>query len=53
MGQWLKLNGEAIYGTRTWNVYGEGPQKIVEGHLSEFKNSEAVAQDIRFTQKNG
>lgn len=53
MGQWLKLNGEAIYGTRTWNVYGEGPQKIVEGHLSEFKNNEAVAQDIRFTQKNG
>ena len=53
MGQWLKLNGEAIYGTRTWNVYSEGPQKIVEGHLSEFKNSEAVAQDIRFTQKNG
>jgi alpha-L-fucosidase len=23
-GDWLKVNGEAIYGTRPWNVYSEG-----------------------------
>lgn len=51
IGAWLKINGEAIYGTRPWKIYGEGPQKIVEGHLSENKNPGAGAEDIRFTSK--
>jgi alpha-L-fucosidase len=51
MGQWLKLNGQAIYETRPWKIYGEGPQRIVEGHLSERKNKDATAEDIRFTTK--
>ena len=52
MGEWLKINGDAIYGTRPWKVYGEGPTKVVEGHLSERKNADNTAEDIRFTQKN-
>ena len=53
MGDWFKINGEAIFDTRPWKIYGEGPQEIVEGHLSENKNPEAVAEDIRFTTKDG
>jgi alpha-L-fucosidase len=25
IGAWMKINGEAIYATRPWNVFGEGP----------------------------
>jgi len=49
MGDWLAINGEAIYGTRPWKIYGEGPAEVVEGHLSEHKNPDNTARDIRFT----
>lgn len=51
MGQWLTINGEAIYETRPWKIYGEGPTEVVEGHLNESENADNVAQDIRFTAK--
>ena len=31
IGGWLAQNGEAIYGTRPWKVFGEGPTQISEG----------------------
>ncbi|MFS4466691.1 alpha-L-fucosidase [Maribacter sp. 2210JD10-5] len=52
IGEWLKHNGEAIYGTRPWKIYGEGDAKVIEGHLSEDKNPDNTAKDIRFTTKN-
>ncbi len=51
LGNWLKVNGEAIYGTRSYEIYGEGPTKIAEGHLSEDKNEDLGAEDIRYTQQ--
>ncbi|MBU3024223.1 alpha-L-fucosidase [Zobellia galactanivorans] len=51
IGEWLKQNGEAIYGTRPWHVYGEGSTRVIEGHLSERKNPDNTADDIRFTVK--
>ncbi len=51
MGDWLKINGEAIYGTRPFKIYGEGSTKVIEGHLSEDKNKDNTSEDIRFTTK--
>jgi len=51
IGEWLNINGEAIYGTRPWKIFGEGPSKIKEG---SFTDNEIVftPQDIRFTMKD-
>ncbi|NMH86811.1 alpha-L-fucosidase [Flavivirga algicola] len=53
IGDWLKINGEAIYDTRPWLVYGEGPTQVNKGHHSEKKNKVFTSQDVRFTQKKG
>ena len=51
VGGWLKQNGEAIYGTRPWKVYGEGPTKNPGGPFSEQKENPYTPQDVRFTTK--
>ena len=53
IGAWLKVNGEAIYGSRPWKIYGEGPTETVEGHLSEQRNKQMGPEDIRFTTQGG
>jgi alpha-L-fucosidase len=51
IGDWLRVNGEAIYGTRPWHTYGEGQAKVVTGHLKERENDPLTGEDIRFTSK--
>jgi len=53
VGSWLKTNGDAIYGTRPWKIYGEGPTKIVEGAFHDTDAQPFTARDFRFTTKNG
>ena len=47
------MNGEAIYGTRPWKVFGEGPTKVVEGSFNDTKRPPFSSADFRFTSKAG
>ncbi|WP_114791126.1 alpha-L-fucosidase [Niabella yanshanensis] len=56
IGQWMSMYGEAIYDTRPWRIYGEGPAMQEAIPLSgqgfnEGKGKPFTAADIRFTAK--
>jgi alpha-L-fucosidase len=49
MADWMKINGEAIFGTRPWTVYGEGT--VGFKGVAFRASSKFTAKDIRFTRK--
>lgn len=51
-GELFRTNGKGIYGSRPWEVFGEGPLVIKEGRGNENRKSWSP-QDIRFTTKDG
>jgi alpha-L-fucosidase len=55
IGKWTPANGEGIYGTRPWKIYGEGPSTQKNQAKGQFGGVKDVrpyeASDIRFTTK--
>lgn len=51
VGAWLKINGDAVYGTRPYKIYGEGPTKVKPGAFHDTDTLNYTAEDFRFTTK--
>ncbi len=47
---WMQINGDAIYETRPWKIFGEGPHAIKTGSFQGNSISALGADDIRFTR---
>lgn len=50
IGSWMQTNGEAIYATRPWKTFGEGPNTVKAGSFSGSSTATLNSKDIRFTR---
>ncbi|UDF02595.1 alpha-L-fucosidase [Asticcacaulis sp. AND118] len=48
---WMSRFGDAIYGTRPWRIFGEGPTQVGTGMFGERDQKSFTSEDIRFTTK--
>lgn len=58
LGDWFEVNGEGIFATRPWLIYGEGPSTLEQIPLNaqgfnEGNHAPYTSEDIRFVTKNG
>ncbi len=53
MAAWMAVNGEAIFATRPWRSFGEGPTEVASGMFNEAAAKPFTAEDVRYTTKAG
>jgi alpha-L-fucosidase len=52
--KWMSTNSDAIYSSRPWRIFGEGPAASAganEASFNEEKRKDLTAADVRFTTK--
>lgn len=57
IAEWMKINEEAVFSTRPWKIFGEGPVAETSNPLhaqgfNEGKHKQYTAEDIRFVTKD-
>jgi len=50
IGSWMQTNGEAIYATRPWKTFGEGPHAAKSGAFAGHSTASLDSRDVRFTR---
>lgn len=53
IGKWLDKNGEMIFGSKPYKVYGEGAVNREEGGFKDAEVLDYTSEDFRFTEKDG
>ncbi|MCR4806628.1 MAG: alpha-L-fucosidase [Lachnospiraceae bacterium] len=53
IGEWIRLNGEALYESEPYKIYGEGPTKVEDGGFNDGKVKEFTSGDFRFLAGRG
>ncbi len=48
--EWMSVNSEAIFETRSWKIFGEGPNKVSAGAFHGDTVAKLGARDVRFTR---
>jgi alpha-L-fucosidase len=51
IGEWLRSYGEAVYGTRPWKVFGEGPTGVGAGQFTDMARQDYTSSDVRYTTR--
>ncbi|WP_299546854.1 alpha-L-fucosidase [Seonamhaeicola sp.] len=53
VGNWMEVNGEGIYATRPWKVFGEGPMydAVVSGKPTMVKQADEMGNVLRYTKR--
>ena len=53
IGKWLQKNGDGIYDTVAWKMFGEGKVNAKDGFFQDNNTKPYKSRDFRFTYKNG
>ncbi len=53
IGDWMEKNGEAVFETKPYRIFGEGPTEVAEGGFMDGEVKQFTSADLRFFAGRG